>query len=421
MSKNSASPMEIAHFRFALIAPVIQGLFPDASASAYYRRVTENPIVKPDGTTFDYQAKTLEKWVSQYKIGGMDALLPRPRSDRGTSRALNDVAIEEIYRLKEKYHRLNATQIHQFLIRDAFIPATVSVAAVQRFVRKHDLKSARTLNTKDRKAFEEAEFGCLWQADTCYLPHIRENGKPRRTYLIMILDDHSRLIVGAQIFYNDNAYNFQRVFKRAIATYGIPDKLYTDLGATYRNTQLSFICGSVGCVELHTPVRDGASKGKIERSFRTLKDCWLNSLDASQIHSLEEFNKLLTDYIYKYNATVHSSIKESPLNRFLRSKENIRVPKSQQWLDECFQNRITRKVNNDSCVTINGICYDAPQQFIGMKVDIRFLPTNMEDAYILYEGKHYPIPLTDKVANSRTKRNNLPTIDYSLKVGANVE
>jgi hypothetical protein len=173
-------------------------------------------------------------------------------------------------------------------------------------------------------------------------------------------------------------------------------------------------------VELHTPVRDGASKGKIERSFRTLRDRWLNGLDISQIQSLAEFNEMLADYIYQYNTTVHSSIKETPLDRFLRTRENIRAPKSQEWLDECFHNRITRKVNNDSCVTIDGVCYDAPQQFIGMKVDIRFLPTQMEEAYILYEGTHYPIPLTDKTANSRTRRNNLPTIDYSTKRGASV-
>lgn len=34
--KHSA---EAAQFHFALIAPVIQGLFPDASATAYYKRV----------------------------------------------------------------------------------------------------------------------------------------------------------------------------------------------------------------------------------------------------------------------------------------------------------------------------------------------------------------------------------------------
>ena len=415
------SPIETAHFRFALIAPVTQGLFSDPSAAAYFRRISAKPITLPNGSSASYSHKTLEKWANLYKNGGMDALLPKGRSDKGSTRVLNDVAIEEIYRLKEKYPRLNATQIHQMLIRNAYVPATVSVAAVQRFIRRHELKSARNPNIKDRKAFEEPLFGCLWQADTCYLPYITENGRSKRTYLIMIIDDHSRLIVGGQIFYNDNAYNFQKVLKQAMATYGIPDKLYLDNGSPYCNEQLTFICGCVGCLELHTPVRDGASKGKIERNFRSLKDRWLYSLEPSQIQSLSEFNELLSAYIYQHNTTVHSSTKETPLDRFMRTGNHIRIPKSQEWLDECFHNRIIRKVNNDSCVTIDSVCYDAPQQFIGMKVDIRFLPGQMEDAYILYDGAHYPIPLTDKAANSRTKRNNLPKINYNWKEGAGCE
>jgi len=92
---------------------------------------------------------------------------------------------------------------------------------------------------------------------------------------MMIIDDCARLIVGGQIFYNDNAYNFQKVLKQAISTYGIPDKLYMDSGAPYRNAQLSFICSSVGCVELHTPVRDGASKDDIEGFLlNALKNCY---------------------------------------------------------------------------------------------------------------------------------------------------
>lgn len=413
MNKISVSPIETAHFRFALIAPVIQGLFPDGSAAAYYRRLTDNPVIRPDGTAFRYNPKTLEKWTQLYKNGGMDALMPGERSDKGTTRVLNDTAIEEIYRLKEKYPKLNATQIYHLLIRDAYIPATVSVAAVQRFIKKHDLKSARNLNIKDRKAFEEAEFGCLWQADTCHLPYIKENSRSRRTYLIMIIDDHSRLIVGGQLFYNDNAYNFQKVLKQAVMTYGIPDKLYTDNGAAYVNEQLTLICGSIGTLQLKTPVRDGASKGKVERNFRTLKNRWLHGLDTAQVRSLAEFNELLADYIHRHNTTKHSAIKETPLERFLRTRGHIRLPKSKDWLDECFHNRITRKVNNDSCISIDGTYYDAPPQFIGMKVEIRYLPDAMEDAYLLYEGIHYPIMRTDKAANSKLKRSNLPKIDYS--------
>ena len=51
---------EVAQFRFALIAPVIQGLFPDASATAYYKRVSAAPLMLPEGTSVKYSYKTLE-------------------------------------------------------------------------------------------------------------------------------------------------------------------------------------------------------------------------------------------------------------------------------------------------------------------------------------------------------------------------
>ena len=241
MSKDTETlkhDAEVAQFRFALIAPVIQGLFPDASATAYYKRVTASPLTLPDGSTATYSYKTLEKWKSLYSIGGLDALMPNVRSDKGIPRSLDEDAIAEIYRIKEDHPRMNATQIHEHLIRESFIPATVSVDSVQRFIRHNDLKSARNPNLRDRKAFEEDAFGKIWQADTCYLPYITEDGISRRVYCIMIIDDHSRLLVGGELFYNDNA-------------------------CSYSNEQLSMICVALGILLLHTRVRDGASKGKV--------------------------------------------------------------------------------------------------------------------------------------------------------------
>lgn len=413
MSKQAMTPLDMAHFKFGLIAPIIQNRFPDPSAMAYYRRVTEEPIERPDGTFYKYNPGTLQKWVVYYNASGMDGLIPKSRVDKGTSRKLDDVAIEEIYRLRDKYPKINATMIRTMLLKDGYINDSVSVRAIQRYIKANDLKSARNLNVKDRKAFEEEFFGCMWQADTCYLPYISEDGKERRTYLIMIIDDHSRMIVGGQIFYNDNSLNFQRVLKRAVETYGLPDKLYLDNGSPYSNEQLNLICDSIGTLCLHTPVRDGASKGKVERNFRTLKDRWLYALDHKQIQTLDEFNQLLRDYIYQHNSTVHSATGETPMNRFLKTKGHIRKPKSQEWLDENFHNRIIRKVNNDATISLSGTYYDVPPQFIKMHVEVRFLPDAMDNAYILYEGNHYPIYATDKVANSRTKRNNdFPTITY---------
>ena len=406
MTKPKPSPLDIAHFRFGLIAPVIQDKYPDSSAMAYYRRVTQQPIELPDGTFYKYNPGTLQKWVVYYKTYGMDGLIPKSRSDKGTSRQLNDVAIEEIYRLREKFPKINATMIHSLLIKDGFISPDVNVRAVQRFIKANDLKSARAINIKDRKAFEAPEFGSMWQADTCYLPYISEDGKQRRTYLIMIIDDYSRMIVGGRIFYNDNSLNFQRVLKKAVETYGIPDKLYLDNGSPYSNEQLNLICDSIATRCLHTPVRDGASKGKVERNFRTLKDRWLYATDHKQIQSLDEFNQMLNDYINQHNQTVHSSTGVTPLSRFMETGVNIRKPRSKEWLDECFHNRLIRKVNNDSTISLNGVYYDVPPQFIRMHVEVRFIPDDMDNAYILYENVHYPIVSTDKIANGKTKRNN---------------
>ena len=408
---------EVAQFRFALIAPVIQGLYPDASATAYYKRVTASPLTLPDGSTVTYSYKTLEKWKSQYSIGGLDALMPGTRSDKGIPRALNEDAIAEIYRIKEEHPRMNATQIYTHLVRESFIPATVSVDSVQRFIRHNDLKSARDPNLRDRKAFEEDEFGKIWQADTCYLPHITEDGTSKRVYCIMIIDDHSRLLVGGELFYNDNACNFQKVLKDAIATYGIPDKLYVDNGCSYSNAQLSMICVSLGILLLHTRVRDGASKGKVERHFRTLKERWLYTLDMESIQSLAQFNGMLKDYMRDYNTTFHRGIDTIPLERYQASKDHPRKPESRQWLDDCFYNRITRKVRKDSTISIDKVCYDVPMQFISAKVDVRYLPDDMTSAYILFDGEKFPIRQTSRNDNCHTRRNNPPAIDYSKAGG----
>ena len=415
---NEKIAIEMAYFRFSLIAPVIQGTFTDPSKTAYYRRVTKNAFSLPNGKTMIYNPKTLEKWEEYYRKKGMDGLMPHERSDSGQPRVLDKNVIAEIHQLKEKFPRINATLIYTKLVEDGIInQQQVSLSSVQRFIKQNNLKCAVNPNQKDRKAFEE-EYPCdMFQADTSYTCYIKENGKLRRTYLIQLVDDHSRMIVGSRFFYNENAYNFQQVLKEAISRHGLCKKLYLDNGSTYVNSQLTLICGSLGIVKLHTPVRDGASKAKIERSFKTLKESWLYGFDPTTVSSLEELNNLLADEVRKRNTSVNRMIGETPIERYQRSIAHVRIPKSREWLDECFMNRITRKVNLDSTISIDKVYYDVPMQFIRLKVEVRYLPDCMQDAYIFFDGRKYPIRQTNRVENGRTKRNNQHFIDYSKMGG----
>lgn len=108
-----AEAAAIAQFRLAIIAPVIHGLYPDPSRAAYYERVTEKPFTLPDGSTARYSPNTISGWVSKYQRGGIEALMPTERADKGATRALPDTAIEEIHRLKQAFPRLNATSSGQ--------------------------------------------------------------------------------------------------------------------------------------------------------------------------------------------------------------------------------------------------------------------------------------------------------------------
>ena len=53
-------------------------------------------------------------------------------------------------------------------------------------------------------------------------------------------------------------------------------------------------------------------------------------------------------------------------------------------------------------------------------MDIRFRPGEMDSAFIITEDGQFPIRMTDKNENCRTKRNNAPVIDYAKLGGSHV-
>mgnify|MGYP002508562134 FL=1 len=407
----------LASLRLAIIQPAFNGTYPDMSKQDYYARIAEKPLKLPDGREVRYSPGTYSCWESAYRKGGFDALIPKERSDKGHCRRLDADTISKIYELRERFPRLTASGIRSKMIADGLINASdASVSTFQRFIRKNNLKGDSPAGIRDRKAFEEEFATGMYQADTLYGPFIKENGVSRRAYCIMILDDKSRLIVGGKFFYQDNAMNFQRVFRDAVATYGIPGKLYVDNGSPYKNEQLPLICGQLGTVLIHTPLRDGASKGKVERNFRTLRQRFLNTLDASSLKDIGQLNRMLADYIRKHNTSVHSATGMPPYSRYMEDLSHIRMPKSSEWLEECFLHRVKRKVRNDATVMLDKKFFDVPMEFIGSSVEIRYRPGELHSAFILQNDKRFPLMPTDKTANSKVKRSN----PYNVRYGGDI-
>ena len=155
--------------------------------------------------------------------------------------------------------------IYNKLLEDGTILAKdFSIATVYRYLNNHNLKYIPTV---ERKQFEMEHAGDCWQADTSHGPVIKIDGKKVHTYLVQIIDDASRLIVGCEFFLNDNAINFQAVLKQAIKTYGIPKKIFVDNGTPYKNLQFQTICASLGTILIHAKAYSPESKRKNRKGF----------------------------------------------------------------------------------------------------------------------------------------------------------
>ena len=397
----------IALFRYDLIQPLINNTFPDQNKQAYLRRIAETERTLPNGKRGYVQAGTLRDWALHYRQEGFTGLKPKTRHDRGTSRKLTQRQMDEILRLKRENPRRAATVIHKRMIATGFfVEGVPSVSTVQRFLSKR-LPDLRREQKEDMRAFEMAHVNELWQIDTTHGPFITVNGRRRKVFIVGIIDDASRFLVGWNMAFEDNAVAVQLALKQAIQTYGKPRQLYADNGRPYVNRQLALICADLGIGLRHTQVYHGNQKGKIERWFGVMKQQWMHDLDYQQFHSLADLRQSFATYVRDKNNQAHSSLpqKMSPIDR-LSAEPDMIHPVSKQRLAVAFLHREERKVASDGTIKLNGNQYETGRATLGERVTVRYQP-DLSAVYLEWEEQLIPIKLVDKVGNSQAPRQRI--------------
>ena len=392
----------IALFRYGIISPLINNIYNYSSKNEFYKDMASKKHTLM-GKEISVQPYTIKKWYLAYKKNGFDALYPKTRRDLHTSRILREEVTDRIKQIKQELPHITGTLIYHKLIEEGFITFNnVSKSTVLRYIRENDLKTKTV--TQERRAFEMEFANDCWQSDTSHGPYLTINGKKIKTYLIITIDDASRLITGYEFFFADNALNMQKVFKEAVKRYGIPKRLFVDQGSTYKNEQLSLICANIGTVLIHAKPYSPESKGKCERMFKTIKHSWLNSIDWSSINSLEELNELLKSFINKYNNSVHSSINTTPNNRWFKDFNLVKKIDNEN-IDEYFLHTTHSTIRSDSIAKIKSHEYEVNSKYVGKKICVKYNPYDLSEIYIYEDNKYVETaPLVKKVDNSKIKR-----------------
>ena len=303
----------IAEMKFSIIGPVVAGTYTDRSINAYFQRVQNMEIELPDGTRKKYSWKTMKWWFYVYKAEGYDGLIPKGRLDAGKTRKLDDTQKQYIRELVREFPKITGVMVYEKMIEKGLLnQRDCSVDTIQRYIRKSGLRnSGNTTLTHERRAWEYAHACDGYEADTCHTFYITdENGEYRKTYLIAIIDNHTRMMVGAEFFFNDNSANFHKVWHDAVLRYGRSKVLILDNGSSFKNRNTNEIAGRLGTQIIYNPPYKPTSKAVIERFYRTMKDRFLHIRHSQDYSSLQELNEDLRSWINEYNRTRHSALKD---------------------------------------------------------------------------------------------------------------
>jgi len=382
---------KLALFRYALIAPLVIESLPRGELTRRAEEIASRLYDIPDSKRRAVSVDTLLDWAGRYRNGGFESLAPKPRQDRGQSRAVSPQLASLIERLKrENPHRTGTTLLRELALSSGQDTPALSASTLYRFLKQRGLSEKQLLAPQAHKKFEAELSNQIWQADMLFGPWVkRPSGGRMQVFLHATLDDASRLIPHAQFYPSQGLDAALDCLRHAVAARGVPIRLYIDNAKMYHSPQLARIAASVGILIIHSRPYQPEGRGKIERCFRTLREQFLANLDPKHPLSLEELNERLWVWIESiYHRSEHSSLRTTPILRWQRDIEHIRQLPPATDLRRLFFHRLDRLIRRDSTFLLHNRLYEAPPHLAGHTIEVRFDPLDALQVEIWFQGKH---------------------------------
>ncbi len=401
----------VALFRSEIIGALTRQELDHGALRAELAQLSERHYRSPGAKVGrKYALSTLERWLYRYKKGGLEALRPASRSDRGRARELTAEQRELLLDIRREHRAASVPLILHTLVAEGRLEkGAVSAATLRRLYVDNGLDRIAARDgsgPKTRLRWQAEHPGALWHSDVCHGPSllIGKEYKPMRIHAI--LDDASRFIVALEAQHTERELDMLRLMVRALRQYGAPDALYLDNGATYRGDTLRVACGRLGISLLHAKPYDPEARGKMERFWRTLREQCLGFM--SKDSTLHDVNVRLWAWLGQhYHVAPHAGLLGAcPSAAWARVEERPIDPVDDQRLREALTVRERRRVRRDTTITIEGEEFELDQGFLaGQLIMAAWCPLDTPlRPWAELHGKTYELHPVDPVANAKRGR-----------------
>jgi putative transposase len=371
--------------------------------------LAEKSYMTPAGLSKQFSAKAIERWYYCWRQGGVDALAPQKRCDRGQSKISVQLK-EQLLEAKRAHPSRSIKTLIHLLETEGHVPKNVLTrSSVHRLLQHHGLskRGISEPNSIERRSFVALHANDIWYGDVMHGPKVSDLLGTHKAYLISFMDDTSRLICHSGFYLSENSVCVEQAFKEALLKRGLPKKLVVDNGSAYRSSTLQEICARLKIRLIFCRPYEPEGKGKLERWHRSVREIFLSELSLSMPENRDDLNARLWVWIEKhYHQQPHAGLKgDTPVQCWLNDLKHIqRLGEIAPQIDDYFLHRHERLVRKDGTVNYAGKTYEVAFEHAGRNIMVSVDPSTDLPKYAEFNEQCFPIFPLDRNANLNRSR-----------------
>jgi transposase InsO family protein len=418
-----------------MIAPLL-----NEQIDSFERRRLRAQILESSGIS----ERSLRRYVQFYKEKGYKSLADIPRSDKGSLRAVPDKAIDEAVKLRQELPSRSVRRIIAILEGEKIVkPGEVSRTSLNRHLIQRGYGAAQLRAAgkpiQPSSRFERKRRNALWQADVKEGIRLTSDGVKKKTYLLTLIDDCTRMIMHAEFYDNQRLPILEDCFRKALMKFGKPADILVDNGKIFVSKWFKLACARLGIRHIAAKPYSAKTKGKCEK-YHQVVDIFLSEFKLESVKTLSEMNRKFLSFLDEgYTHDPHEALKleernphtgqllskqeRTPYQAYIEDPAKVRYVSSLECRD-AFLWEEQRTVDNSGCIKLAGVMFDVGAALIRRRVDVRYDPFDISVIEIWHDGKFqrkaeklYMPEFTPKLESApAVKTSKKPTYSRLLKV-----
>ena len=384
--------------RYETFAPLL-----NESLDSFERRRLRAKILESSGIS----ERTLRRYIQRYRELGYKSLEDIPRSDKGVLRTVSAAVVEEAVKLRQELPSRSVRRIIEILEGEKIIkPGEVSRTSLNRHLIQRGYGAAQ-LKAEGKmpqpsSRFERKRRNDLWQADLKYGCKVISNGTKKKTYLLTLIDDKTRMVMHAEFYDNQRLPILEDCFRKALLKFGKPTEILVDNGKIFVSKWFKLACARIGVRHIAAKPYSAKTKGKCEKYHQRV-DEFLSEFTLEPVKTLVELNRKFSIYLDEgYIHDRHDALKieerdprtgtimnkreRTPHQAYTEDPAKIRYVSSLECRD-AFLWEEKRTVDKSGCIKLAGVMFDVGVALIKRRVDVRYDPFDISVIEVWHGGK----------------------------------